>query len=114
MKTPSPPRGTGPAGRALFSRVVADVEESLELDARDVEILGRAARLAGRIAELDHVVSDGVMIKGRAGTRLNPAVSELRQSEQALARLLGLIDMEPDAVSQTAKSRRARAAAQAR
>jgi hypothetical protein len=54
------------------------------------------------------------MIKGRAGTRLNPAVSELRQSEQALARLLGLIDIEPDAVSQTAKSRRARAAAQAR
>ena len=113
--TPQPPKGTGTAGKALWKRIITDLPAEWELDARDLEILGHAARLTDRISDLAAAVkTDGVMIDGPAGPRLNPAVSELRQSEAALVRHLSQIDLEPDAKSQTATSRGARAAAHAR
>ena len=102
MGNPTPPAGTGPSGRALWHRIVSDLDESLEFDQRDIEVLTQACRLADRIRELaDAVAVDGALIPGAHGPRLHPAVSELRQSEIALTRHLGLIDFDAGAAGRS-------------
>jgi hypothetical protein len=115
-ETPRCPSGVGAAGRALWKRIVGDVAPELELDQRDFAVLARAAKTADRIAELDAALSgDGlVLVNGKGDVRLHPAAAELRLLETSLARLLGGIDLDDAASSQSAVSRRARAAAQAR
>jgi hypothetical protein len=84
----------------------------MELDERDLVLLAAASDLADSIRELKAAVKcDGQVLEGGPGTRVHPAVAEIRQAGQAQARLLGLIDMDASSVSQSAGSRRARAAA---
>jgi hypothetical protein len=86
----------------------------MELDERDLVLLAAASDLADSIRELKAAVKcDGQVLEGGPGTRVHPAVAEIRQAgqAQAQARLLGLIDMDASSVSQSAGSRRARAAA---
>ena len=56
----------------------------------------------------------GVMIDGKQGPRLNPAVASSGSPRRRWFGMLSAIDLEPDAKSQTAQSRAARAAAHAR
>jgi hypothetical protein len=113
--TPTPPRGTGPSGRALWRRIITDLPADWELDQRDLEVLARAAACADRISKLQKAINaDGVVLNTEHGPRLHPAAGELRQLETAMVRHLAQIDLEPDAARQTAKSRGARAAAHAR
>jgi phage terminase small subunit len=112
---PSPPTGTGPSGRALWRRIVADLPDELELDQRDLEVLGAAADVADRIHGLKAAIKrDGLVLEAARGTRLHPAVAELRMSEQALVRHLAMLDLEPAAVSQSTVSRGARKRAERR
>jgi phage terminase small subunit len=112
--SPSPPRGTGPSGRALWRRIVADLDPEWELDQRDLEVLARAAVAADRIATLQKAITaEGLLLETARGPRLHPAAVELRQLETAFVRHLAQIDLEPDAKSQTARSRSARSAARA-
>jgi phage terminase small subunit len=107
--SPAPPAGTGPSGRALWRRIVSDLDASLELDQRDVETLGAAADLADRIRGLKAAIErDGLILDGSRGSRLHPAVAELRMSEQALVRHLSMLDLDAAAVSQSTVSRGAR------
>jgi hypothetical protein len=109
---PAPPVGTGPSGRALWRRIVAEIPDELELDARDVEALTCAAKLADRCRELSRVIEqDGLILHEPKGTRLHPGATELRQSESALVKHLSTLDLDVGAVSQTSISRGARARA---
>lgn len=114
---PRAPEGLEPAGRALWRAVHEDLGDDFELDAREVAILRDACRQADTNAALARAIKrDGVTVEGSQGqTRLNAAVTELRQGRLALARLLGDIELPAgDQAPQTAQSRRAQHAARAR
>ena len=82
-----PPAGLARPGRQLWR----DILREWELDARELAILKRAAKQADTNDALEKAIRrDGLMIEGASGQRrLNAAVSELRQGQLALARLLG-------------------------
>ncbi len=112
---PRPPKALAAAGRALWRRIASDLDDELVFDGRDLLVLERACRLADRMVALeDSIVRDGAVGDTDAGPRLNPAVTELRQSDVALMRLLSMLDLDDDAVPQTPTARRARRAAQTR
>jgi hypothetical protein len=101
----------------LWRAVTSDVPADWELDARDLAVLEAACRQADDVALLEEAVArDGVTVEGAAGqSRLNAAVTELRQARLALARLLGQVDL-PDEERRpvTDASRRAQRAANTR
>jgi P27 family predicted phage terminase small subunit len=92
---PGPPDHLRDAGRALWRQIQDDLDDSLELDAREEAILERACRMAdladGLAADLRE---RGRWIEGSTGRqRLNPAVTELRQAENAVASLLSKVQL---------------------
>jgi hypothetical protein len=88
MADVKPPRGTGAAGKAVWSSVVGD----FALERFELQILGQAATVADRIGELDALVdSDGVLVDGKA----HPALIESRLQRLTLARLLAALRL-PD------------------
>jgi P27 family predicted phage terminase small subunit len=111
------PSGLRPAGRALWRRIHTGLPAECELDDREVAILSAACRQADDVAALEAAIAeDGVVATGSRGQpRLNPLVTEARQGRLAVARLLGELDLsDPDAEPRTARSRRAKQAADAR
>jgi P27 family predicted phage terminase small subunit len=97
--SPKPPRGLGAPGRALWRRIVADVEEGWRLDERDLALLSAAASAADRVSELEALVErDGLMIRGSKGQdRLHPAVSEARMQRALVSAMLVKVDLKaPD------------------
>ena len=109
-----PPAGLARPGRQLWR----DILREWELDARELAILKRAAKQADTNDALEKAIRrDGLMIEGASGQRrLNAAVSELRQGQLALARLLGemALPAADGSAGATATSRKAQKAANAR
>lgn len=89
------PRGLGVAGKALWRNVTAEVDADWRLDARDLALLGEAARTADDLAALERAVKrEGPLSPGSKGqVRVHPAVCEARQLRLVLARLLGQIEL---------------------
>lgn len=82
---PRPPKGLGSSGRALWRAVLGD----FELDEHETSILRQACRLADLCDVLQATVdAEGVMSESSQGSRVHPAVTELRQQGIALARLM--------------------------
>jgi P27 family predicted phage terminase small subunit len=111
------PPGLRAAGKRLWRDIHHALPDDGELDERELAILAAACRQADDVAALEEAIAaDGVMVAGAQGqTRLNAAVTECRQARLAVARLLGELDLsDPDAEPRTARSRRARRAADAR
>ena len=113
---PTPPTGLTSAGKALWRAIVGDLAEGMELDARELAILGAAARQADSVSALERVLKrDGLTVRGASGQRrLNAVVPEIRQGRIAVARLLGELDLAGESAPQTAASQRARKAANTR
>lgn len=86
-KRPGRPARLGPAGRALWGRLVS----AYDFDARELAVVEAAARQADDVRALEDVLAaDGPMTVGAQGQpRLSQVVGEVRQSRLALARLLG-------------------------
>jgi hypothetical protein len=97
---PRAPTGLRQAGRKLWR----EINRELILDSREQATLERACRLADRAAELDDLIrSDGLMVPGSTGQqRLNPALSEQRQLQATIGRLLALIKPPPAPAQQRA------------
>lgn len=111
------PAGLREAGRLVWRRILADLSEEWELDARELLILEAAARQADLNRSLEEALdADGVIVAGSAGqSRLNAACTELRQGRVALERLLSSLALpNEDGRAMTAAQKRAQAAAQAR
>jgi len=110
---PRVPAGLGPAGKALWRRLVG-VFELLDHEQALLEV---ACRQADDVATLEKIIADdGMIVTGSAGQpRLSAAVSEVRQGRLALAKLLGALAL-PDEADRplTAASSQARKAADAR
>jgi P27 family predicted phage terminase small subunit len=95
--SPRAPKGLADPGRTLWRRVVGDVAEGWQLDARDLALLEAACRLADMASELEQVVeSDGVTAWGSTGqVVVHPALVELRQHRAAIAALLAKVELAP-------------------
>jgi hypothetical protein len=90
------PKALGVAGRALWCSIAKQwAGDELEPDARERRLLEDACHeadvLAALSAELDAVMSDGVLtVKGSQGQPVtHPHVSEARRSRAQIAALLG-------------------------
>lgn len=112
------PKGLGGAGRGLWSRIVGDLHDEAEFDARELELLRNACRQKDTESQLENAIKkDGVMLVGAQGQRkYNSAVTELRQCRLAISRMLGELGLEDEIgmQAQTAMSRRASRAANVR
>ena len=91
-RTPPTPKGTGANGRRLWQSIVS----AYELDEHETALLREAVRTIDRLDELHAVVdAEGLMVEGRYGPKVHPAMVEARQLKIALARLLAALRL-PD------------------
>ncbi len=114
---PRAPAGLGDAGRSVWRRILADVPEEWELDAREMVILEAAARQADLNRALEAAFAeDGVMVMGSQGqARMNAVATELRQGRIAVEKLLSSLALPgEDGHTMTAAQKRAQAAAESR
>ena len=113
---PAAPDGLDEAGRDLWTRMVDDLDDDLELDARGLADLEAACRLQDDAAQLQTLIEKhGRVARKNGRVYLNPAVSELRQARIAVARLLGGLGLgDNPAQPETAASQRAKRAAHAK
>ena len=87
---PSPPTGTGAAGRRLWQSVVTDYS----LDEHELAVLTEATRTVDLLDELDAVSrAEGALVDSPQGRKAHPAVVEARQQRVVLARLLAAMRM---------------------
>lgn len=87
--TTKPPQGLGRRARALWGAVTA----ALDLDERDLALLGEACRVSSRLDELDAILRrEGAMCEGK----IHPALVEARQQEIAFARLIVAMRLPED------------------
>ncbi len=103
----------GVAGKSVWRALVADYD----FDSRELAILERACRQLDDVAMLERLLArDGPIVEGSMGQpRLSPIVGELRLGRLAAAKLLGdLVLPDEDAKPMTARSERARRAANSR
>lgn len=96
------PSGLDRPGRKLWTSVT----DALELDEHESAQLEEACRVRDTIATLRGILeTDGVMIASSQGSRLHPAIAEIRQQQLALARLLASLSLpalEEDALPKSA------------
>lgn len=86
--TPKAPTGTKASGRRLWDSVQA----SYVLEEHEAALLREAVRAVDLLDDLAAIVRrDGMMVEGPAGSRVNPAVIEMRQLSIAFARLLAAL-----------------------
>lgn len=87
-RKPSAPRGSGAAGKRLWSSIV----DEFELDEHELSILVQAARTVDVLESLDaQVRREGPIVSSSQGDRANPALVEARQQRITLARLLTVL-----------------------
>ena len=85
---PQPPAGLQDAGQALWSAVTSDYQ----LEEHELALLNQAARTVDLIDDLQARWSaDGLMSESSQGSRVHPAVVEVRAQRLALARLLSAL-----------------------
>lgn len=84
-KVPVPPEGLAESGRALWSAVLTD----FVLDEHETTILREACRTADSLDGLQELLDvEGLMSSSSQGSRVHPALVELRQQRVTFARLL--------------------------
>ncbi len=84
-QTPKPPTGLKRSGRALWRAVTRDYV----LDDHETAVLREACRTVDSLDALQRQLeADGVMSESTQGTRVHPALVELRQQRITFARLL--------------------------
>lgn len=110
---PKPPASLDPAGKALWSAVVAKYD--LRVD--ELAVLEAACKTADMIATLDKewgALGKPFMTRGSMGQDvIHPLIGERRQQQAQLAALLGKLKL-PDDVTPGAATNPARAAAESR
>ena len=82
------PKGLGNAGKKLWTSIT----DEFELAEHELAQLEEASRVRDTIVRLRAAVDeDGTMIASSQGSRLHPAIAEIRQQQLALARLLATL-----------------------
>lgn len=85
---PRPPTGLKKSGRALWTAVLTEYE----LDEHESATLTQACRITDHCDALQRLLeSEGVISESSQGSRVHPALVELRQQSIALARLMSAL-----------------------
>ncbi|REE74377.1 hypothetical protein C8E05_3812 [Rhodococcus wratislaviensis] len=91
MSKPRTPAGLRAAGKRLWSSTVDD----FELAEHELGLLLQACRTADALDALQKALDrDGVLNNSSQGTRVHPALPELRQQRIAFARLVAALGLE--------------------
>jgi hypothetical protein len=94
-----PPRPLGPAGRALWDRVVA---EYVIDDCAGRELLAQAAAALGRVESLAaDIAADGEILRTRAGPRPNPAIKTELEARSFVVRTLARLGLNSQPLQAT-------------
>lgn len=88
QRIPSPPKGSGPGGRALWRSILVD----FRLDQHELTLLREAVRVTDRLDALAVVIAAQGVMDPETG-KAHPALVEARQQEITLARLLAVLRM---------------------
>lgn len=104
-RPPAPPKGTGPAGRKLWTGVLKD----WTLDPHELTLLRECVRTVDALDVLHkRVAKDGEIILDRFGEpKAHPALVEARQLKIAYARLLAALRLPDGAPGDQSQGRRA-------
>lgn len=95
---PAPPDGLAASGQDLWRSVLRD----FELDDHELALLKEASRTVDNLDALaERLAGDGIMSESSQGTRVHPALPELRQQRIALARILAALRI-PTGTEETA------------
>lgn len=87
---PKPPKGLRTSGRRLWADVLGDYE----LTEHELTVLREACRTADSLDDLQaQLDTDGIMSESSQGSRVHPALVELRQQRITLARLFAALHM---------------------
>ena len=90
---PTPPADLGDEGVALWR----DLTSSFEFDSQDLVVVTEAARVKDRLDRLDAVVrSEGVTVTTSQGIKAHPALTESRQQQIVLTRLVASLRLPDD------------------
>ncbi len=85
QEVPRPPAGLRRSGRALWRAVLRDYE----LDEHETTILRECCRTADTLDDMQSLIeAEGLTSTTSQGTRVHPALVELRQQRVTFARLL--------------------------
>jgi hypothetical protein len=82
----------------MFREIAADLHPSLEFDAKDLELLGRAAVVADLVEVLRRdLAARGPVVEGSTGRLMqNPAIDKIPRMQIQIARLLEKVRLEPE------------------
>jgi hypothetical protein len=92
-KVPAPPSGLAAKGRSVWRTIT----RSYDLRPDELIVLARICKVTDRIAQLDTIAADSppIIVGSHGGLVTHPAVTELRQLELALGRLVRVLAL-PD------------------
>lgn len=91
MKKPPMPPKLGESGKALWRQVA----EEFAIDEHERLVLVRACRTLDLIDQLQAVVDrEGLIAESSQGSRAHPALTEMRQQQLVLVRLLKTLRLE--------------------
>jgi hypothetical protein len=94
------PTDLGKSGKALWSAVT----KLYDLEPHHENLLASACRHSDMVARLETLLKDSLTVTGSTGqVRLNPAISELRQSRLALSKLLVDLALPAETVAELAR-----------
>ncbi len=102
-RVPAAPRGSGAAGRRLWSSVL----QLWELDEHELLLLRELVRTTDLLDELQAVVDrDGLMVDSPSGPKVHPAIVEARQARIAAARLTAVLRLPSGSEGDEVQGRR--------
>lgn len=105
-ETPRLPRGLRAAGKRLWTDTVDD----FELAEHERALLLQACRTADALDDLQKALErDGVLSESSQGTRVHPALPELRQQRITFARLVAALGLESGVQDEDAPKQQRRA-----
>jgi len=106
-RKPTPPKGSGPAGRRLWRAVV----DEWDFEEWELALLREAVRTVDTLDQLAAIVSEaGLLVQGHDGPRVHPALVEQRQLKIALARILAALRLPDGEEGDESSGRRQRRA----
>ncbi len=117
-RLPAAPKTLGPAGKRIWTALHDELPDDWIFDGRELVNLESAGALRDVLEDLRAAVkADGVLVTGSTGQKvIHPALPEIRQTAQAIARHLGQLELpsEETGKPETAASARGRKAAKVR
>ena len=106
MTIPRPPKGSGSAGRRLWT----EVQREFELGEHELALLTALVRQVDRLEALEALIAaEGLTVTGHGSVKMHPCVCEARQTAIAVARIAAALRLPAGEEDEDAKPGQRRA-----